>query len=244
MKKLTVFSVALSATFVTGPVLAGQYELIKGKGVQLCEAYHQNLEIVMKKEEEVCDREFGPDFPEFKKPEWKELDVWENRELLNKVDKYLDYGDQFAKDKIYDDKKEFENIVKSQLELEAIYLRVAQVDIDNDGVKDNILKYENGKCGIARFVYGIAMLALTEQQDALDVKKTRLLIQNTYINSATGKEKTSPTAWLYNMYDTFFYKDDAYFDKGDMRGGGYLALSVYKASNKTTTKICQLKYNR
>src|SRR5438105_7928248 len=55
---------------VTFPVLAGRYELEKGKGVEVCEAYLENLNSFKPNGAFGCARPVNKDFPDFGKPRW------------------------------------------------------------------------------------------------------------------------------------------------------------------------------
>jgi hypothetical protein len=68
---------------------AGHYELIKGKGVEVCEAYKKNLESfsgpypVM-----ACERKINPAFTDFEAPNWEKVDLEKHRELFRRVLRY------------------------------------------------------------------------------------------------------------------------------------------------------------
>jgi hypothetical protein len=56
------------SVFVATPALAGRYELIKGKGVEVCEAYGENLNSFNPSTPMLCERPVNPDFKNFAKP--------------------------------------------------------------------------------------------------------------------------------------------------------------------------------
>ena len=86
---------------------AGHYDLIKSKGMEVCEAYGKNLNsrftyaltgstvtITADKPSRLpfrCDRPLNPEFKDFSKPEWKSMVRWtpETDDLLEKIDRFL-----------------------------------------------------------------------------------------------------------------------------------------------------------
>lgn len=84
-------AIAMLIIFFTASADAGQYVLVKGKGAEVCEAYRKNLNSFgdLNVYTMACERERNPKFTKFKKPDWEEIDLWENRELLKKVERFL-----------------------------------------------------------------------------------------------------------------------------------------------------------
>src|SRR6266581_7586105 len=67
----------------------GRYELVKGKGVEVCEAYARNLNSFQLHEPMLCDRLVNPRFKELRKPKWEPLNFDKNLGLIVTVDKLL-----------------------------------------------------------------------------------------------------------------------------------------------------------
>jgi len=129
------------------PVLsfAGEYVLIEGKDREVCRAYEKNLNSFKHlKNAMVCERKLNPKFPDFKKPEWEKLDVWENRELVRMMDRYLwNRGNEDSNDK---DMEKWLERLKERIKNNEITLSLARVDIDNNGTIDNVIQYDMGTC--------------------------------------------------------------------------------------------------
>lgn len=73
----------------TAPVLAEQYVLEKGKGVEVCEAYKKNLESFSDRYPVIaCERKINPAFTDFEAPYWEKLDLEKHRELFRRLLRY------------------------------------------------------------------------------------------------------------------------------------------------------------
>jgi hypothetical protein len=66
---------------LAGPVAAGDYQLILGKGTEVCEACLKNLQ-QQPVEDAVCDRQYAAGL-ELSAPEWKSLDLREHTEFIS-----------------------------------------------------------------------------------------------------------------------------------------------------------------
>lgn len=64
---------ALAGAAFTDVAHAGRYELIKGKGVEVCEAYEKNLNSFSPSTPMLCERQVNRDFKDFAKPMWEKL---------------------------------------------------------------------------------------------------------------------------------------------------------------------------
>jgi hypothetical protein len=69
--------------------LAGEYVLVKGEGIEVCEAYRNNLNSFNPPNvfSMACQRKINPKFADFKKPDWQKLDL---REIIA-------YSDEFGR---------------------------------------------------------------------------------------------------------------------------------------------------
>lgn len=194
--------VAVASVVFACPAHAGRYELVKGKGVEVCEAYGKNLNSFTSPVPMTCERQINPEMKDFKKPEWKELDAWENREMVKNVELFL--GNPHYNPK--DDLAQWESGIKDRVSLHHLRIELAQVDIDNDEKKGNVVKYYSGLCTMTRH-YGAPLLVLGEDKSYVDIK-TAPLMQNPH-------ESIYPLSagWEYAMYDVFIYKNKVYFDR-------------------------------
>jgi hypothetical protein len=238
MKKkilLLVLIVVLALPYAAFP---GDLLLKKGNGVPVCEAHYKNLKELNFAQYMVCDRDKNyPEQDGITSPKWKELDLKENRELVKKIKKFLEGRDQFEKIKMYDDKDEYESYLEELLRF-GDTMFFTMVDIDNDGKQDKLILYNDGRC-MDTHVYSRALLVIDEVNNRIDVKKTEPLLQNTTDPRADLRSKAGESN--YQMYDVFFYKDQTYFDKWNMRNW---TLSVYIDSKGITKEVCNFKYKK
>ena len=73
MKRLRTRSglvVGLFWLLIADMASAGDYALVVGKGIDVCEAYLKNLNSFPNDPPMVCERKVNPKFPEFSKPVW------------------------------------------------------------------------------------------------------------------------------------------------------------------------------
>jgi hypothetical protein len=150
MKKVIITTVVVYVCFFVFPtfISAGEYELIEGKEKAVCIAYGKNLNSFKKLPHAmVCERKLNPKFTDFKKPEWKKLDVWENREIVRKMDRYL-WNSRNESEKEFFDKNinQWLERLKEGIKNDEITISLARVDIDNDGKIDNVIQYDMGSC--------------------------------------------------------------------------------------------------
>ena len=250
MKKYYV-SIIIFILLLPVYVCAGEYVLVKGKGVEVCEAYKKNLNSFNLHYEYVmaCERKINPKFTDFKKPEWKEIDLWENREFLKKVEHFL--GEYY-----YDPEKntkDWEKLLKDRIKEDTLYrttIYITEMDINNDGKKENVIQYKNGYCPGGNY-YGAALLVLNDDKGDINIEKTKPLLQN-YRSLKNGPLSEG---WEFAMYDVFVYKNVIYFDRwsGNQWPGGKLGkeklklLKVFvtetdEKANINTEEICQYKF--
>ena len=228
MKKYFV-SISIVVFIFLLPVyaLAGEYVLVKGEGIEVCEAYKKNLNSFNLHNEYVmaCGRRLNPQFTDFQKPEWRELDLWGNRDFLRKVERFLgleyDFGDP-DKNPI-----EWEQILKERTTgMDATTITFSRIDINNDGAKENVIKYSHGSCPGGNY-YRAALLVLNDGRTEIDIEKTKSLLQNPRtLKSGPLSEGSDGT-----MYDIFIYKKKAYYDRWrpvDLSSDGKTTIKTYK----------------
>jgi len=157
------------------------------------------------------------------------------RQML--IKKFSDFGDQSKKVKMLDDKDEYQSYLE-EIVLIGDTMFFTMVDIDNDGKQEKVILYNDGRC-MDTHAYSRVLLVLDEVNNQIDVKKTEPLLQNTTDPSADIRSKAAESN--YQMYDVFFYKDQTYFDKWNMRNW---TLSVYIDSEGKTKEVCDYKYKK
>lgn len=219
-------------TALTDVVYAGRYELIKGKGVEVCEAYQKNLNSFKPGIPMICERQVNPEMKGFQKPEWKELDAWENREMVRNVESFLG---NHPRGNPKDDLAQWEDGLKDRAKIHHLKIELTKVDIDNDGKVDNVVKYYDGSCPMTRH-YGTPLIIIN-QEKTVDIRTT-LLMQNP--KSAAGH--TSTGIWAGTMYDAFIYKDMTYFDRWSQSKNQTGLLKVFTVKNNITKEICRYKF--
>ncbi len=244
------------------PAVADELVLEKGKGIEVCEAYQKSLQgmslqdmVCGEKADTIyddvlpplrmplcCEEGISNSTKDFKRPKWERLDLRENKELLRKIIKLFAMGDQFAEMEIMDlDDNAFKEFAKRTglrynptYTMDALYKTSA--DIDNDGKAEKILLYQDAIC-MYTHVYSRPLFVLDEAKKQIDLKKTEPLMQNPF-----GKDlKSKAQDHLYQLYQIFFYKSKAYFDKWNMRDK---TLSVYKQSKGEVKEICKYQYEQ
>lgn len=231
LQRLTFVAVLLGAG--GSAALADSYELVEGKGVAVCEAYKTNLNSFAYRYPMACERRINPDFNNFKELEWKELNAWENRELIIELTKFIDPGA-----KSVDVSREFWlRVLKRDIENGQVRLRVAKVDIDNDGKIETVLKYQYGACSLAH-LYATPILVLDETGKHLDKQKTLPLLQN----ESMDRTRDPAGGWGYSMYDVFLYRDEGYFDKWSNVQTDTGFLHVYRDKKGQAKEVCTYKY--
>lgn len=131
----------------TAPVLAGQYDLIKGKGVEVCEAYKKNLESFSDRYPVMaCERKINPEFKDFETPNWEKVDLEKHRELFRRVLRYQggDYN-QFRSGN-YDD-ADLDSNIKEHKERGYPYVSHTNWNITPSGKKTSDILIHGEKMG-------------------------------------------------------------------------------------------------
>lgn len=230
---ITVLVTAVAVLLAIPTLQAGDYILMKGRGVGVCERYAKNLNSFSHLSYPMaCDRKLNPEFDGFKKPTWETLDVWSHRQLLRDIEHFLQLG--WAKRE--SDYESWVKDLKRRIQDGHVHLLSTNVDIDNDGKKDNVLKYVNGSCTGTHF-YATPLLVVNSDGSALDVAKTSYLLQNP---SAGGNSDAG--RWGYTMYDVFIYSDESYFDRWSEQTDQKGILKVFQTRNNQTQELCSYRY--
>lgn len=232
-QELFIFAIllALADIALADVAYAGRYEIVKGKGVDVCEAYRKNLNSFNLHEPMICERQISPEMKDFQKPEWKELDAWENRQLVRKINRFLGIG--MAED--------WENSLKWDIEHRHLVMYLSQIDIDNDGQRENMLKFAEGSCPMTR-QYGTSLLVLSEDKKDIDIK-TVPLMQNTKVVPGGPISE----GWEFSMYDIFLYRSKIYFDRWSQSQDqtGFLKVFVTEKDIVTsgiTKEVCRYQF--
>jgi hypothetical protein len=225
---------------LAGSVHAGRYELEKGKGVEVCEAYEKSLNSFQPKLPMVCGRPVSSALG-FGKPNWEQPKdnilaepfgdfgefLWErdaNPVKYFRGDRWPQWKGTRAQYKVAH--------VQYLVNRERVWIDkpplIADFDIDNDGKPEHV--YFEHPCGS---VYGDLFAVLTPDYKAVDRKKTELVTPHPPFKQLglgvfrpvkKGDVDASPfflergykpveDSMGYAHYDFFFFKGKTYFDQ-------------------------------
>ena len=168
MKRLKAVAVTAVVLLLTaGPVLAGQYELARGKGVKVCEAYRKNLNSFQPSYPMRCNRPVNPEFKDFQKPKWEQIDGIKDFDLIVKVDKLL-RPSYYAHIK----PEVMSSSLRANIESGNYKFSLTTVDIDNDGRVEPVLRYLDSCWPGNRGPWGTPLVVLKQDKRDVDVSKT------------------------------------------------------------------------
>ena len=216
---------------------AEEYVFGKGTGVGVCEEFYKNIRRFHPRDI-ACYMQFDSDFKDFEAIEWEEWDLNEHKDLAIKIKKFLTFGDQFAKIADLDDERLFVPDLKNNPDFITDAMYFARIDIFNEGVPQNVIRYSEGHCMRTR-PFAKFLLVLNRDNNLIDVKKTDPLMQNP---SADKSLRGRIAAGIYNIYDAFTYKRRTYISH--YVGIGNFCnepLIIYELSGQKAKQICRYK---
>ncbi len=200
-------------------VFAGEYVLIKGKGVEMCEAYGKNVNSMHPPKSLVMPYEqiLNPEFKDFSKPAWE---ATFSQELFDKINLFLwerdvnpiyrfpvtEYKNWRGTPEQY--ALAWEHYKGNRQKTLSLGLPVSKVDIDNDGKTENIA-YDS--------VNNRILMVLNDDKTEIDLKKTALVLQHPSRKAEGKGELTADGRRISDAmhsvaYDVFIYKQKTYFD--------------------------------
>jgi len=219
----------------------GVFEMLEGKGVEVCEACFKALE-AMPSDLTGCERPYDPELG-FSVPEWTELDPLKNLGLLKKVMLLAQPPTQGISGTIFDGEN-FRREIKGQMGHGGISLSVAKIDINGDGRPEPVLKLRKGACinpHDALHVQYQTLVVVNDDWTTVDPTKTDLVTQN------PRKRAGWPNGDVFNrLYNVFQYKGHLYFDKWDHDDSNFdlETFLIYEAVGNKVTAICKYRYER
>jgi len=171
-------------------VLAGEYVLVKGEGIEVCEAYRNNLNS-FKPRSPMEYRKLNPQMADFSKPAWVHLDDIRNRiprdsNLDLHISKFLWDRDVNPAKYFRDDLSKWRGTKKQLADAYKLFLvlrheisrwkvpnthLIAEVDIDNDGVLEPV--YLD-----SMYDHPTLLLVLKNDYSGIDYKKTKLVMMH------------------------------------------------------------------
>ncbi len=205
------------------------YELLVGKGTEICEEYEKNLNSFPEDTTRFW-RRINPAFKGFSKPVWNDMSPGER--ILFKIDDFVwqrDANPAYYVNKSYwgGTKKEFIQAKKAFKEdSQRVYWnrQIARIDIDNDGILENVVAANFSGGG------GLLLFVVNDDLSDIDYAKTKLVMRHpgrkelgilrTYppgewkLPSSIGSsEDTIVEDSLHAAYyGVFTYKGKTYFD--------------------------------
>jgi hypothetical protein len=197
-------------------VFAGEYVLVNGKGVEVCEAYKKNLESFNEPRPMACERKINTNFKDFEKPVWEKVDLEKHRELFRRVLKYYSttgniyFGKtiaQFGKS-IYDDETELNSRIKDHKESGYSFIKHTRIDIDNDTKPDDVLIYRDNPCPDGPPFHSSNLYLLLEDPSVKDA-----MICSACRAEDQLRKEISQNSGTDTTVDVFRYKSVTYIDK-------------------------------
>ena len=176
MKKPVAFAFFLWL-LIADLVSAGDYKLVLGKGIEVCEAYLKNLNSFPKAPAMVCERPLNPDLRELRRPNWESLRVMDNLDLLGQVERHLR---RMTQEQFEQQKEDWLATVKQRVTKHLLRMSLTKLDVDKDGLLEDVVLYENPVDCDAKnettFAHpgGRAIFVLTSDGTQIDHKATEL----------------------------------------------------------------------
>jgi hypothetical protein len=225
--------------------LAGSYELVKGKGIEVCEAYKKNLESFNDSQPMACERKINPAFKDFEKPVWQNVDLGQNRELFRRLLSYQT-GDrnQFGP-WWFEHEKDFDHQLQFHKEHGYRFVSRTRFDIDNDTRAEDLVLYRVGYCPEISTKYGFSMslYVLTKVPSVTEA----MVAEHNPIEKILRKQ-INPDLGRYTSIDLFRFKGVSYVDKYCVLASAASgcsaedALTVYKLWGITASEVCVYQY--
>ncbi|MCF8052378.1 MAG: hypothetical protein K9L59_14135 [Desulfobacterales bacterium] len=260
--KNSIIATALSLLIITwGTGYAGSYELIKGQDLEVCQVYEKYINSFDTDEPMICKRPYSEDFPMIERPNWIEVDVNENMDWLMgwyEVQKGIDLStmtkrstNQKLQKAVVEAAKAEIIELKKQVRNGQIRMYLSDIDIDNNGSKEKILKIHSspnaGGCTIDNFGYYRAVvypatLLMINSEKKVDYKFTNNVIGRLHKTLFLYKEKVFIDRWgsLSTYHGTEKYMQSRY--RPAVGGGGLVIYSI--GSTTKNENLCELLFTR
>lgn len=173
---------------------AGQYELIKGKGVEVCRAYEKNLNSFKPATLMVCERQANPAFQDFAKPVWERLTLDQIAEInVDVADRMISMAtpnsEVLKQPKSERIRKAKELIAAAHNDSWPLSVLRASIDLDNNGKSDSLVKDIHGKCDKQNPLPGVVLRPIGE-----DTTNARLIeiLQSGQYRQVDARSKCEP----------------------------------------------------
>lgn len=213
--------------------IASTYHLKEGKDIKFCQEYRENLNSFesVKYRPMRCERKISDNYPELKSPIWAQLAPDDALDYIKVAMEFFSPG-QWRENSL-----DYRNHILGRLKRRAFVLSLSEIDIDNDGEIETILRYEDGNCELEAGQWAAPLLVLNKDKISIDAAKTRRLLQNKY---KTDQDKIG--RWSYAMYGVILYKNKSYFDRWSDDESEKGILDVYLLNDSNVKQICEFRY--
>lgn len=182
---------------------AGDYVLMLGKGIEVCEAYLKNLNSFPDDPPMVCERKVNPKFTGFSKPVWQPLDALEHLDLLEQIQrqKLSHIEEEYVRNR--------EKLIawfKEHIVSGRIRLALADIDIEQNGTtaKETVLQHEYADCDPANEsnfagLSGRAFYVLNPEKTQIDVEKSKSFYFALRADVFLFKDRVYLTRWAGDL---------------------------------------------
>lgn len=220
-----IIFIILFAVFIclTGNVFAGEYKLVVGDRIDVCEAYEKNLNSFKELSHAmVCERLVDTNLKEFDKPRWRKLNIWENLDKIKNFEEFMGFtlwkeNDRWMRNLRNREKKGMAQIYETH------------IDIDNDGDVDRVYMYDYGKCD-------------PQEESHYSMPGGRNLFVWDDENNCLHRGLNQYLK--FKRFDMFIYKGKVYLDyfgaHSNFQGG---RLDVYKSGDGIIGSVVLCRFN-
>lgn len=149
----------------------------------------------------VCERKVNPKFPEFSKPTWQPLDALERLDLLEQIERLRPSHNE---EEYIRNREKLLAWLKDHIANGTIRLAVAEIDIEQDGAVETVLKHEYANCDPADEVQftgmsGQSFYVLTPDKLKLDTEKSGSFSIGLRADMVTFNERPYITVWAGDL---------------------------------------------
>ena len=216
----------------------GVFEIVEGKGVEVCEVCLQNLQR-LSADDAMCRRQYNTSFG-LMGPAWTKLESLKHLDLLKHVMLFLRPVGYDITGTIFDGDN-FPREIQRLDKKGGVELALAELDINNDGRTEPVLKFRYEVCGSTHDLVAFTqvLVVLTQDRKAIDPTKTDLVMQN------AQKSPQRPVGFVYEeMYGVFHFGGRYFFDNWDLSANERDTFSIYQAVGDKVTRLCKFRYDR
>ncbi|MEO7861015.1 MAG: hypothetical protein ABIU05_11310 [Nitrospirales bacterium] len=182
---------------------AGDYVLMVGKGIEVCQAYLKNLNSFPNDPPMVCERKVNPKFPEFSTPIWQPLDALERFDLLAQVERQRP---SYREEEYVRHREKIMAWLKERIATGQIRLATTDLDIEQGGTITTqvVLQYTFADCDPMNESHfagsaGRTLYVLNAERTQLDVEKSKNISYLGRADVFLYKNRVHLTQWGGNM---------------------------------------------